>query len=141
MSENRLSALKRLWTPSRALGDAPFMAFARVRLITALIHVSTMVLLPAAFLSAFYFHLRAGLNCAFVVLAVSMASLAVLEAFRIRWVLHLGRWTGWRQEPIWRNEHPVRYWAHTVVHATVLVVYAAAAVLMIWFNMGLMAER
>ena len=135
MSENRQGALKLLWTPSGALGDAPFVAFLRVRLITSLIGMLMLVLLPVTFLPALFFHLRSLTAVGFVVLAVGMASNALLEAFRIRWVLHLGRWTGWKGEPIWRNEQPVRYWTRTAMHATSLAVYAAATVLLIWLNL------
>jgi hypothetical protein len=141
MSEHRQSALKRLWTPSGALGNAPLMAFWRVRLVTALIGISILVLLPAAFLSAFFFHLRSLAAVGIVILAVGMASNAMLEAFRIKWVLHLGHWTGWKREPIWRNEQPVRYWTRTVMHATVLAVYATVAVLLVWLNLSWMMRR
>jgi hypothetical protein len=60
-----------------------------------------------------------------------MASFALLEAFRIRLVLHLGRWTGWKGEPIWRKEQPVRYWTRTAMHAAMSSVYGATAVFLI----------
>ncbi len=100
MPENRQSALKRLWTPSGALDNASFMAFLRVRLVTALICTCTLVLLPVLFLSALFLHLRILASVGIIVLAVHMASNAALEAFRIRLVLRLGRWTGWKREPI-----------------------------------------
>ena len=140
MSEKRQSALKRLWTASWTLGDPQTAAFLHLRLGTALVGVSVLVLAPAFFLGAFLFHLQCLAATGVVVLAVGMANSAVLEAFRIRWVLHLGRWTGWKGEPIWRNEHPVQFWARTAMHATVLTMYAAAAVFLIWLNLGRMAS-
>lgn len=122
------------------LGDAPGMAFSRVRLVTALIGLSVMVLVPAAFLFALFFHLQSAAAVGIVALAVYMASTAVLEAFRIRWVLHLGRWTGWKGDPIWRNEQPVRYWTRTAMHATALAICAAAPAFLIWLNLGWMAK-
>jgi hypothetical protein len=100
-----------------------------------------LVLMPAAFLSALFLHLRRLAAAGIVMLAVVMASYGVLEAFRIRWVLHLGRWTGWKQEPIWRNEQPIRYWSWTAIHAAILAVYLAVAVFLIWSNLSWMAKR
>jgi hypothetical protein len=141
MPENRKSALKRLWTTEGAPADRPALAFARVYLVTAVINGLMLVLIPAAFLSALFLHLRSLAAAGIVMLAVVMASYGVLEAFRIRWVMNLGRWTGWKREPISRNEQPIRYWSWTAIHAVILAVYLAAAVFLIWSDLSWMARR
>jgi hypothetical protein len=117
------------------------MAFWRVSQVIGLISGFTMVLVPVAFLSALFLHLRILGAVGIVIMAVWMTSMAVLEGFRIWWVLHLGRWTGWKKEPIWRSEQPARYWSRTAMHATILTVYSAWAVLLMWDAVGLVARR
>lgn len=141
MPENRQSALKRLWTPAGIPATDPLMAFWRVRMVTALISASMLLLLPVTFLSALFLHVRSLGAAGIFILAVGMASYAVLEAAGIRLVLHVGRWTGWKGEPIWRNEQPVRYWTRTAMHAAVLSVYAAAAAILFWSNLSWMTRR
>ncbi|MGI8840202.1 MAG: hypothetical protein ACR2F8_05395 [Caulobacteraceae bacterium] len=141
MPENRQSALKRLWTPAGIPATGPLMTFWRVQMVSGLISASVLLLLPAAFLPALFFHVRSLAAAGIFILAVSMANFAVLEAFRIRLVLHLGRWTGWKREPIWRNEQPVRYWTRTAMHAAFLSVYAAAVAFLFWSNLSWITRR
>jgi hypothetical protein len=119
-----------MWTPPQALGDPPLLALLRARLVNALIAIPVLLLVPAAFLSALFLHIESLAAVGMALLAAYCASRAVVEAFVIRWVLHGGRWTGFKGDPIWRDERPVRYWAHTAVHATVLATLAAGAVLL-----------
>jgi hypothetical protein len=103
-----------------------------VRLINGVIGLSMLVLLPAVFLGAYFLHVRALGEAGIFLLAVYTASRAALEAATIWWVLHLGRWTGWKREPIWRHEKPLSYWTHTALHATILLVLVGASGLLIW---------
>ncbi len=136
MSESRQGALQRLWAASGALGDEPMRTFVRVRLVTSVVGISELVIVPVVFLAALVFHLRSLATLGIAILAIGMASNAVLEAFRIRWVLHLGHWTGWGREPIWRKDQPVRFWGRTAMHATILSVSAAAAVFLTWVSLS-----
>ena len=121
--------------------DSPSMAFVRVRLVTAVIGASMFVLLPVTFLSALFLHNKGLGAVGIVILAVGTANNAVLEAFRIKLVLRLGRWTGWKQEPIWRNEQPIRYWSLAAMHTGILAVYSAAAVFLVWGDLNWIARR
>jgi hypothetical protein len=117
------------------------MAFWRVSQVIGLISGFAMVLAPVAFLSALFLHLRILGAAGIAILAVWMASFAILDGFRIWWVLHLGRWTGWRKEPIRRSEQPGRYWSGMAMQATILTVHSAAAVYLIWVAVDLVARR
>ena len=120
--------------------NSPLMAFWRVKLAYGLISGFVLVLLPIAFLSALFLHSRQFAAAGIVILAVAMASNAVLETARIRLVFQLGRWSGWKGEPIWRKEHPARFWTRTVMHGTALAVYAGAAVFLMLLNLRWMTK-
>ncbi|MGH6957055.1 MAG: hypothetical protein ACREEW_10385 [Caulobacteraceae bacterium] len=124
MSEHTQSALKRLWSPIRVRGDDQLMVFWRVRLIHLAVTLSGLVLVPVFFLAALFLHSRGLGGAGIFLLASYLASYAVVEAFRIRLTLHTGRWTGWKREPIWRHEKPVRYWTWTALHVVILAIYA-----------------
>jgi hypothetical protein len=141
MSENRLSTLKRLWTPDGAVGDAYAMAFIRVRLISALLGLSMLILAPAAFLLSHFLHISTLAVVGVATISASLASMAALETSRIGWVLSLGRWTGWKGEPVWRDRQPMQFWSRTALHTTFLAIYAAAAAFLAWFVFGQMLKR
>ena len=94
-----------------------------------------------AFLLALLLHQRSFGAAGIAIIAVGMASNAALEASRIWWVLDMGRWTGWKQEPIWRNEQPARFWLRSVMHAAILAVCAAAALFLIGVSLNMMLGR
>jgi len=141
MPENRLSALKNLWSPAGVPAGGPIMTSWRLSMINAVIGVSTLVLAPIAFLSALFLHLRGPAEVGIVILAVFAASYAVLLAYRIRLAFQLGRWIGWKRKPIPRGERPALYWILTATHLAVLALNAATAVLLIWVSLGLMTGR
>jgi hypothetical protein len=140
MSETRQGTLKRLWTPPEALGDGPLTTYARVVLVNALISLSVLVVMPVAFVSALIFHSPGLVAIAFAAMAVFCVSAAVREAFRIRLVLRLGRWTGWKGESIGRTEQPARFWIRTAMCGVIFAFHAAAAIALVWFNPGWPAD-
>ena len=140
MPESRLSTLKRLWDSPRELADAPARAFMRVHLVNLLISLLSMVLIPAALVPGFLYRLPRLAAFGIFVLAVKTGSSAALQAFGVRWALHLGRWTGWKKVAIRRHERPGRFWAWTAVHAATGAIYAAAAVFLIWIGLDEMAR-
>jgi len=124
------SLLKRMWTPPQAVGNAPFLMIVRVRWIYLLISWPALVLLPAAFL----FHLPRLLAVSLVGIGFSLTLSAIMQAFRIRLIMNLGRWTQRKREPIQRHAQPVRYWTFVAMNAAICAVYAGVGFWLIWFG-------
>jgi hypothetical protein len=127
-------ALKRLWTPT-GIADRPTIVFWRVRLVTTLIRLLALVLFPIA-VAAMLVMDRPVLSApVMLILAASLASTALLEVAGIWRALWPGRWTGWRREPIWRHDRPVRFWGHTALHASIgAALPGAAAVFLVYMT-------
>jgi len=124
------SLLKRMWTPPQAVGNAAFLVIVRVRWIYLLISLPALVLLPAAFL----FHLPRLLAVSLVGIGMSLTLSAIVQAFRIRLVMKLGRWTQRKREPIQRYAQPVRYWTFVAMNAATCAIYAGVGFSLIWFG-------
>jgi hypothetical protein len=104
------------------------LLFMRVQLVTSLITGLSMVLLPAAFLAALFLHNRSLGTAGIFILAINTMSYGAREAFRIWLALRIGRWTGWKREPIGRHERPVNFWVWTATHTAVAAIYAGGGV-------------
>ena len=141
MLEKWRAARKRLWSPAENPTNEPLFAFWRVKAVVMLISTPVLVLLPLLVVSYLTFHAGIIVSIGASLLALATASNAILEAARIRLVLQLGRWTGWKREPIWRTEHPARFWTRTAVHATFVAIYGAGAVFLTVSTAGWMTAR
>jgi hypothetical protein len=130
MLDDLQELLKRMWTPPQAVGNAPFLMIVRVRWIYILIAVPALVLLSAVFL----FHVPRLLAVSLVGIGMSMTLNAIMQAFRIRWVMNIGRWNQRRREPIQRHAQPARYWTFVAINAAICAVYAGGGFWMIWFG-------
>jgi hypothetical protein len=100
-------------------------------MVTALIFLSMLPLVVGAFLSALFLHRRDLAAAGIFFLGVATASPGIREAFRIRLVLHIGQWTGFKGEPIRRDAHPIHFWIRTALHVAVFSIYGAAGALLL----------
>jgi len=132
LSENSKNRFKSMWTPSAAVGNAPFLAFLRASFVNGLLSICTMVLLPAIILLWILFHFQYAFTIGIVVLAIKLFSTSVLQIFQINLAFHLGHWTGWKRETIRRDGQTFHYWARTAMHMVILAIYAAAAAFLFW---------
>lgn len=125
------------WSPKAAVEGG--ILFWRVRLLHIPIGLVAGPLAVVAFVVALVLHepllLRAGL----IAMAVYMSSSAVRQALRLRFVLSIGRWTGWRREPIRRVEEPLHYWVRTTAEVLVCLIYGGAAAFLTCLGLGPLA--
>jgi hypothetical protein len=136
MSENPKNRFKSIWTPSAAVGNAPFLAYLRARLVNGIVYICTLVLVPAIILIWVLFHFQYAFTIGVVVLAIKQFSTFMLQMFQIRLAFHLGYWTGWKRETIRRDGQAFHYWAHAAMHLTILPINAAAAALLFCIAIG-----
>lgn len=106
-----------------------------------MISTPALVLLPVLFVLYLAYHVAIIVLAGIFLLALTTASNALLEVARIRLVLQLGRWTGLKRQPIWRNEHPARFWTRTAIHAAFVAIYGGGAVFLAVSAIGWMAAR
>ena len=140
MLDDFQTLLKRMWTPPQAVGkvvgNSPFLVIVRVRWIYLLISLPALVLLPAAFLLHLPYLLAVGL----VGIGISLTLSAIMQAFRIRLAMNLGRWTLMRREPIQRDAKPVPYWTFVAMNVAACAVYAGVGFWLIWFGTSTVAR-
>lgn len=141
LAENNGNSLRRLCAPVALQANAPLLVFMRVQLVTGLIAGLSLVLLPAVFLAALFLHNRRLGTAGIFILAINLMSYGAREAFRTWLALRIGRWTGWKREPIGRHELPVHFWVWTAIHAALAAIYAGVAVFLGLVGFGLAMKR
>jgi hypothetical protein len=113
--------------------------FWRVRLLHIPIALISGPFVVAAMVAGMVLHESVLLRTGFIGMAVYLASNAVRQGLRLRFVLSIGRWTGWRREPIRRVEEPLHYWVRTTAEVLACLIYGGAAAFLTYMGLGPLA--
>jgi hypothetical protein len=108
--------------------DPKARPYVRVRLLTSLIALVTLVLMPVALLAALFLHSSSLALTGIILLAVSMLNIAVAESATAWLLFKLGEWRGLDGMLVRRAEHPRRFWVWIAVRAASVLIAAIGGV-------------